>query len=126
LSDNFSIESDGGASYFIPIEAPPGTAKMQPNIQSATTAAAGNGLLGMGWQLLGLWSITRVKATMAQDNYHGTINCDENDRFALDGVRLTLISGSSYQSAEAVYHAERESWRKVVPTPIRPQTRRES
>lgn len=41
LSDTFSIDSDGGASYFIPIEAPPGTAKMQPNIQSATTAAAG-------------------------------------------------------------------------------------
>ena len=99
---------------------------MQPNISVGYNSSGGNGLLGMGWQLLSLWSITRVKATMAQDNSHGTMNCDENDRFALDDVRLTLISGSSYQSAEAVYHAERESWRKVVPTPIRPQTRRES
>jgi hypothetical protein len=41
LSDTFSIDSDGGAGYFMPIEAPPGTAKMQPYIQSPTTAAAG-------------------------------------------------------------------------------------
>jgi RHS repeat-associated protein len=115
IPDSFSIDSDGGTNYCIPIEVPPGTAKMQPTLSVGYNSGGGNGLLGVGWQLLGLSSISRVKATVAQDGFHGTVNYDANDRFALDGVRLVLVSGSAYNSADAVYRTEIESWRKVVP-----------
>lgn len=98
LPDNFSIDSDGGTNYTIPIELPPGTAKMMPNISIGYNSGGGNGLLGMGWQLLGLSSITRVKATVAQDGFPRTINYDENDRFALDGdgkTDLVVLTESS-------------------------------
>jgi RHS repeat-associated protein len=115
IPDSFSIDSDGGTNYSIPIELPPGTAKMLPTLSVGYNSGGGNGLLGLGWQLLGLTAITRVKATVAQDGFHGTVNYDANDRFALDGVRLIRVEGSSYDSADAVFRTEIESWRKVVP-----------
>jgi RHS repeat-associated protein len=115
IPDSFSIDSDGGTNYCIPIELPPGTAKMQPTISIGYNSGGPNGLLGVGWQLLGLSSVSRVEATIAQDGFHGAINYDANDRFALDGLRLILVEGSAYAAADAVYRTEIESWRKVVP-----------
>lgn len=116
LPDHFSVDSDGGTNYIVPIEVPPGTNRMLPKLSVGYNSGGGNGLLGVGWRLLGLSSITRAKATMAQDGFRGTINYNPNDRFTLDGQRLILASGSSYDSADAVFHTEVESWQKVIPT----------
>jgi RHS repeat-associated protein len=115
LPDHFSVDSDGGTNYIVPIDMPPGTNRMLPKLSVGYNSGGGNGLLGVGWRLLGLSSITRTKATVAQDGFQGTVNFDANDRFALDGQRLMLASGSSYDSADAVFHTEIESWQKIVP-----------
>ena len=115
LPDHFSIDSDGGTNYVIPIEVPPGIAKMMPKLSAGYNSGGGNGLLGVGWRLLGLSAITRVKATPAQDGFHGTVNFDASDRFALDGQRLVPASGLSYNGVGVSYRTEIESWHKIVP-----------
>jgi RHS repeat-associated protein len=115
LPEQFAVDSDGSTNYSISIEIPPGTARLQPKLSIGYHSGAGNDVLGVGWRLLGLSEISRTKATIAQDNFHGTINYDANDRFALDGQRLIPVAGSSYNAADAVYHTEIESWQKIVP-----------
>ena len=122
IQGQFSIDSNGGATYTVPLPLPPGTAGMMPALSLVYNSGGGNGLLGVGWSLQGLSSIMRTPATIAQDDFIGAVNYDSNDRFALDGQRLIPIQGSTYQDPSAVYHTEIEGWKKVVPLYNQPPT----
>ncbi|MBC5781395.1 hypothetical protein H8N03_00480 [Ramlibacter sp. USB13] len=113
---DFSVEAGGSAAFSIPIQVPPGTARMQPSLSLDYLSGAGSAdsLIGNGWNLRGLSHITRCAATVAQDGYTGTVRFDDGDRFVLDGGRLQPVQGA-YGAPDAVYHTEIESWRKVVP-----------
>src|SRR6185503_15887383 len=87
---------------------------MEPKLALVYNSQAGNGLLGVGWSLEGLSSITRCPRTMAQDGVRGGINYDANDRFCLDGQRLMAINGSVYGADGTEYRTERESFSKVI------------
>ncbi len=94
----FSVSPSGSASYNIPITLPPNVAGVQPNLSLNYDSAAGNGLLGMGWQLSGLSSISRCPTTLERDGYIDGVDFDNNDQFCLDGQRLVLISGNEYRT----------------------------
>ncbi|MCE3272313.1 MAG: hypothetical protein K0S57_2710 [Ramlibacter sp.] len=113
---DFSVEAGGSAAFSIPIQVPPGTARMQPSLSLDYLSGAGSveSLVGNGWNLRGLSQITRCPATVAQDGYTGAVRFDDGDRFSLDGARLQPVEGA-YGAPDAVYHTELESWRKVVP-----------
>jgi len=111
---DFSVDQNGAANYSIPIQIPPGTGGIMPQLALAYVSAGDNDILGMGWQLQGLSRISRVGATVAQDGFHGAVQYDANDRFAMDGVRLVVVGGTYGQSG-AVYHTEIESWQQVTP-----------
>src|SRR4030095_14791299 len=111
---SFRVTESGAAEYRIPIHVPPGIASMEPKLALFYNSQAGNGLLGVGWNLEGLSEITRCPRTMAQDGVRGGVNYDWNDRYCLDGQRLILVSGSSYGVDAAEYRTERESFSKVV------------
>src|SRR5262249_22827231 len=80
LPGSFDVSPVGVATYTIPIEVPPGTAGMTPSLTLQYSSGAPNGLLGMGWSLGGLPSITRCPRTVAQDGARGGVNYDMNDR----------------------------------------------
>jgi hypothetical protein len=110
----FAVRPDGSANYTIPIQVPPGTAGMQPNLALAYNSHRGNGPVGMGWSLSGLSSIHRCARTYVQDGFKGGINLESTtDRLCLDGQRLILVSGS-YAFANSEYRTETESFSKVV------------
>jgi RHS repeat-associated protein len=113
IEGTFSVSTNGGAVYGIPLTVPPGTNKVQPQLALSYNSKEGNGMLGTGWQLAGLSEIRRVPATMAQDGFIGAVNYDSNDRFSLDGQRLMVVQGQ-YGADQAIYHTEIESWAKVV------------
>src|SRR5690349_11584837 len=82
---SFRVTESGAAEYRIPIRVPPGIAGMEPKLAVVYNSQAGNGLLGVGWNLEGLSAITRCPMTMAEDGVRGAVNYDANDRFCLDG-----------------------------------------
>nr|VFK21688.1 MAG: virulence plasmid B protein [Candidatus Kentron sp. LPFa] len=71
----------GAAVYTIPIEVPPGVAGMQPDQAITYNSNAGNGLLGVGFSLSGLSTITRCGQTIAQDGAKAGVYYDDRDRF---------------------------------------------
>jgi len=105
--------SNGAATYTIPIQLPPGSVVLQPALALSYSSQAGNGLLGVGWSLSGLSSITRCPRTVAQDGVRGIVNYDLNDRYCLNGQRLLAINGSDGAHGTE-YRTERESFSKVT------------
>lgn len=114
LKGQFQVDSNGQATYSIPLQLPPGTAGMMPSLAVVYNSGGANDLLGVGWRLDGFSTISRSAPTMAQDGFHGAVSYGPNDRLNLDGQRLVPVQGS-YNDTDAVYHTELESWRKVIP-----------
>lgn len=127
IDGQFSVDGNGAANYIIPIEVPPGTNGVQPNLTLAYNSHQKNGVLGVGWSLRGLSSITRCKARKSLDGYVGSIQFNDSDRFCLDGLRLIAIQdkdgkflsqvserNDAYGKDGTVYHTEKETWTKIV------------
>jgi hypothetical protein len=110
---SFRVTESGAAEYSIPLRVPPGIAAMEPRLALVYNSQAGNGLLGVGWDLEGFSEITRCPRTMAQDGVRGAVSYDANDRYCLDGQRLMAVSGT-YGADGAEYRTERESFTKVI------------
>ena len=113
LAGALAVDQTGSAGYTIPIEVPPGTAGMQPSLSLSYNSNGGNGILGQGWTLQGLSTISRCPKTKAQDNAHGTIRYNADDRFCLDGQRLVAVRGSDGSSGTE-YRTEIDSFVKVI------------
>jgi hypothetical protein len=110
----FDVSATGAATYTIPIVVPPGVMGMEPKLSLSYNSQAGDGLLGVGWSLSGLSTITRCPRTLAQDGVRGGVRFDANDRFCLDGQRLMAINGGTYGAANTEYRTERDSFSKIV------------
>lgn len=107
------VSDTGAAQISIPIVVAPGTAGMQPKLSINYSSQGGNGPLGVGFSLSGLSAISRVGRTVAQDGVKGGVNFDANDRFALDGQRLVLVSGT-WGVAGSEYRTEVESFSQIT------------
>ena len=113
IPGEFSVNGNGGATYTVAMEVPPGTNGVQPNLSLVYNSQQGNGLLGMGWQLAGLSAIARCGQTVATDGVKGGVYFNEEDRFCWDGQRLIAVNGE-YGAEGTEYRTERETWVKVV------------
>jgi len=108
-----SVSLSGAATYQIPILTPPGTAGMQASVSMVYNSQAGNGLLGYGWNLSGLSSITRIGHTIYHDGEVKGIDFND-DRFALDGNRLVVINGDIYGADLSEYYTENFNASKIT------------
>src|SRR5205814_6128225 len=109
---DFEVSANGDSTYTIQIEVPPGINEVEPDLSLVYSSHAGNGRLGVGWQLQGLSAIVRCDATPAVDRFRGTVSYGPTDRYCLDGQRLINVSGA-YGSPSSLYHTELETWRQV-------------
>lgn len=106
-----SVSLTGAATYQVPILIPPGTAGMEPSVSVVYNSQSGNGLLGYGWNLAGLSSITRIGHTIYHDEKVKGVNFVD-DRFAMDGNRLVVINGE-YGGANSEYYTENFNASKI-------------
>ena len=109
----FKVNNTGAATYTVPIAVPPGTNGVAPILSLSYNSQAGNGMMGLGWMLSGISSITRCPQTVAQDGVRGSIHFDGNDRYCMGGQRLMLVSGS-YGADGSEYRTELEQFSKIV------------
>ncbi len=110
---SFAVSESGGATYSVDIDVPPGVAGMEPKLSLTYSSQGGNGLLGMGWSLSGLSSVTRCPKNIAQDGVRGAVRFDTDDRFCLDGQRLFPISGA-HGASGTQYRTVMEGFSKIT------------
>lgn len=110
----FSVASDGSATYTIPIETPPGAGGAQLKLALAYSSRSPNGVMGVGWSIGGMSVITRCNKTFAQDGVAGGVTLQlsstYSDRFCLDGKQLKLTGSTNYGYANSTYATEIESF----------------
>ncbi len=113
INGQFNVTDAGSALYAIPLSLSPGTAGMAPELSIVYNSQGGNGILGNGWSLLGLSSISRSGKTLSQDNEIRGVKLDGADTYSLDGERLVLVNGT-YGANGSEYRTEQNAFLKVV------------
>lgn len=117
-----SVNLSGGATYNIPIIVPPGINNVTPNISLNYNSQSGNGIVGYGWNLAGISSISRVAATKYHDNFIDPVDFNNLDRFAIDGQRLFIKNGTTgnYGQNGTIYETENFSNIKITSFGVHP------
>lgn len=95
----FSVGISGTAQYTIPLDLPPGVRGMKPNL-SIMYNQSGPGLLGYGFNLVGLSQISYTYPTKYNDDTYGS--SISKYILSLNGQRLikTQIGGQDYYQTE--------------------------
>ena len=114
LPGSFTVTPTGEATYTLPLVVPTGAAGVQPSLAIAYDSASGDGLLGMGFSITGLSSVTRCPLTMAHDRRIRAVRNDAEDGLCLDGARLVAV-GQSEGATE--YRTFPDSFAKVLAYP---------
>ncbi|MDB5228238.1 MAG: hypothetical protein JWN78_2431, partial [Bacteroidota bacterium] len=113
LAGSHGVSPTGSATYSIPIFIPDGINSMEPSVSVNYNSRASNGLVGYGWSLNAVSSISYDR----KDEYHdGKADLDyinNGNPFLLDGHRLIPVSGTNGANG-AVYRTESESFSKVI------------
>lgn len=117
-----SVSLTGAANYSIPIKVPPGINGIVPQISLVYNSQAGNGMAGYGWNISGISMISRIPSTKFHDGVIDPVDFDALDRFALDGQRLILKSGTSgvYGADGTQYETENFSNLKITSIGVHP------
>lgn len=103
----FNVNESGAATYNIPLALPAGTANVVPSIALNYSSAAGNGPLGLGWNISGLSSIHRCAENYIQNANITAVTNTVSDRFCIDGQQLSLKnSGDIYGGNNVEYVTE--------------------
>ena len=105
----------GVATYKIDIETPPGIAGMDAKLSVNYYSSFKNGLLGYGWSIGGLSTISRCSQTKLIDgeSHKFGVKLDGNDRFCLDGQRLIVVHGS-YGKNGSEYRKQLNDYSKII------------
>jgi len=97
----------GALTYTIPIQVPTGTAGIQPQLAIVYNSQNNSsGILGLGFGLSGLSSISRVGQNFIHEEQRTGVTLTGSDRFALDGQRL--IQTGKYFDTEMASFSEIE------------------
>jgi hypothetical protein len=67
LPGSMTVGSDGSGRYHIPLVAPPGRMGVEPDLSLEYSSESGNGIVGFGWSLKGISSITPCGSSFGRD-----------------------------------------------------------
>jgi hypothetical protein len=112
-SGELGVSPSGAASYSIPISVPPGTTGMQPSLTLQYSSQAGNGIMGVGWSIGGLSSITRCGTDIHNDQSIDPVDFEADDKFCMNGERLVPIVGTNGVDG-AEYRTQQEEISKII------------
>jgi hypothetical protein len=95
--------SDGSAHLSFPIWVPPGRLGLQPSLAATYSSEAGNGLLGMGWDLP--ISSIQVDTRFGVPTYSTAV---ESETYTLDGDILVMDPGQTARGTTTSFHRRSE------------------
>lgn len=113
IAGEFRVDESGAATYQVPLTLPQGIAGVTPQVALSYSSAAGNGPLGVGWNISGLSAVTRCRPTNEQDATNRQLTLSNDDRFCLDGQKLIAVTGN-YGEDGTEYRTEIDSRIRVI------------
>lgn len=117
IEGTFSVNPNGSANYSIPIEVPPGTNGVDPDLAISYSSQGQNGYLGQGFGLSGISAISRCSYIKNYDqaNFQRIgVTFTATDHFCLDGDELIVTNGGTYGADGTQYRTSKENWTKVI------------
>ena len=93
-SGNFRVSESGSASYSINISLPGGVSGTTPSLGLEYDSQRGDSVLGRGWSLTGLDSISRCRSTLVENGIATPLYWDRHDQFCYAGGQLKLKTDS--------------------------------
>lgn len=116
LSGVYDVGDMGGVVYSIPLKMPSCIGDILPQLSVSYNSQGGNGLLGWGWNVSGLSSITRARKTIYHDGEIGDVDFND-DVYSLDGNRMFQVSEGVGSVNELIYKTEMDMMSKIVSYP---------
>lgn len=113
LPTDVSTTNTGQAVYELPFDIPAGTGGIQPELGISYRSGSGKGVMGTGFSISGLSSITRVPTALDPDGFIDGVDLDANDQFSMDGKRLICIAGT-HNTDGAEYRTEIDTFAKIT------------
>ncbi len=92
-----SVTPSGVLACQVPIEIYPGIRGFQPQLSLAYNHHAGNGVMGVGWNVAGLSCISRTTKNLYYDGKTDGVKMNKDDAFHLDGMRLIKLNETADQ-----------------------------
>ncbi len=109
IAGSYAVNQNGGLSYTIPIELPPGTHGMVPSVSLSYNAGSFSQLAGLGWGISGISVINRT----GKDYYHETqaegVMFDGFDGLEFNGTRMIPIQSLN----NGVYALEYDDFTRI-------------
>lgn len=102
------ISNSGQAIFTLPIAMPQSIGGVGPTVNLTYSSGQLGGIAGQGWSISGMSVITRISTRLDTDGFIDGVDFDENDKLALDGQRLLVVSGDYWQDG-SVYETEIQS-----------------
>uniref|UniRef100_A0A8H7YBU0 Teneurin-like YD-shell domain-containing protein n=1 Tax=Psilocybe cubensis TaxID=181762 RepID=A0A8H7YBU0_PSICU len=107
---NHDVDASGSLSLTVPFSIP--ESQFKPTLSAFYHSANSKvSTLGKGWTLMGISTVERTPATVAQDGARGVVGYNDKDCFTLDGQRLIKIGDTQENKTE--YRFEIEQWTRV-------------
>ncbi len=106
------VSSAGELNFTFPIALPPGIKSVAPQVNLIHSGNNFSGIAGIGWNISGLSSISRVGRNIEKDGEIKGIKYDFTDLYQFNGQRLILTSGE-YGKPNATYTTQQFSNLKV-------------
>lgn len=106
------ISNSGQAIFTLPIAMPQSIGGVGPTVNLTYSSGQLGGIAGQGWSISGMSVITRISSRLDIDGFVDGVDFDENDKLALDGQRLLLVSGDYWQDG-SIYETEIQSNTRV-------------
>ncbi len=111
VADSHSVTDNGEFTYTMPLAVASGTGGMSPKLSIAYSSSNSTGLMGHGFDLQGLSTISRAPRNLFNDGKADIVRFGATDRFTLDGRRLQEV-GRTGTSVE--YRTEQDTHARIV------------
>ncbi len=106
------VSPNGAATYNLPIRIPPGINGMQPAVSITYNSQAGRSVIGKGFNIAGLSSITRTTQNLYYDETVYWLSLDGDDRYVMNGNRLLHVN-KEYGDIDSEYRTEQNSFARI-------------
>lgn len=111
VADSHNVTDNGQFAYTLPIAVASGTGGMSPKLSIVYGSSNGTGLLGYGFDLHGLSTISRAPRNLFNDGKADIIRFGASDRFMLDGRRLQEVAKTG---TTVEYRTEQDTYARII------------